>query len=292
MNVYAGRDLSQLLDDNGFFFKKKLGQNFLMNESIAARIAKASRETIPEGLPCLAVEIGPGAGALTLQLSSMFDKVIALEIDPHLIPVLSVTLKEKDNVRLECCDALTYPFSKLREDYPGYIIAVCSNLPYYITSEILMTLFESGLSMASVTVLIQREAADRLSALPGSSQYGSITAAVNYYAKTEKLFRVGPGNFYPKPKVDSCVLRLTMRDEKAVNPGSVDLFFSLIRAAFSARRKTILNALLLFNSQYKKESMLSILMKSGIDPNCRGETLSLDDFARLSDSILSWEEAR
>ncbi len=287
INIYKSSDMARLLEENGFYFKKKLGQNFLMNESVSRRIAQASRDTLPQDVPTLAIEIGPGAGSLTLQLSKLFDHVLALEIDPHLIPVLSVSLADAKNVTVECCDALKYPFSAIRETYPSYAVAVCANLPYYLTSEMLMTLLESKIDLRSVTVLIQQEAADRLTALPGTPQYGSITAAVSFYAETEKLFRVGPGNFIPRPKVDSAVLRMFIREKRPVQPKSVPLFFSVIKAAFSARRKTLSNALSISFPSLSKEQILFVLENSGIEPNRRGETLSLQEFCTLSDHIHS-----
>lgn len=290
MNVYAMNDLKRLLEENSFFFKKTLGQNFLMNEAVAKRIAEASRSTIAENVPCLALEIGPGAGSLTLQLSYAFDRVLAIEIDPHIIPVLESTLENSKNVSVICEDALRFDYKRIREEYPGYAVAVCSNLPYCITSEIIMKLLESDIGLTSITVLIQQEAAERLIASPGSPQYGAITAAVEYYAQAKILFRVGPGNFYPRPKVDSAVLLLIPRKEPVVRPKSPELFFKIIKGAFSARRKTILNALSISFSDIPKDSLLSALNASQIDPIRRGETLTLKDFAELSDSLQSWED--
>lgn len=290
MNLYSTAELKKLLEENGFFFKKKLGQNFLLNEAISQKIAASSRETMPNDFPCLAIEIGPGAGALTRQLSRLFDQVLAMEIDPHLIPVLSTTLAGADNVTIKCCDALRYPFHTLKDEYSGYAFAVCSNLPYYITSEMLMVLLEAELDIQSITVLIQTEAADRLAASPGSDEFGAISASVRYYADTEKLFRVGPGNFLPRPQVDSTVLRLTPRSEPPVHPKSKAMFFRVIRAAFSVRRKTLLNALSLsFQDKIPKDAIQNILNNCGIDPARRGETMSLEEFCRISDSFTLWE---
>ena len=291
MNLYSSKEMTDLLERHDFFFKKNLGQNFLMNESIAARIADASFETVPNDKKSLAIEIGPGAGSLTLQLARRFDSVLALEIDPHLIGVLAESLADEENARVVHTDALAFDFSSVKKDYPDHSIAVCSNLPYYITSEIIMRLLESGLSITSITVLIQKEAAVRLTSKPGSEQYGAITAAVNYYAKSEKLFTVGPGNFIPRPKVDSAVLRLTPFDEPAVKVTNEKLFFKLIRAAFGNRRKTLSNALsAAFKDQYSKETILDNLEKAGIDPTRRGETLSLEEYANLTNIFMIHEE--
>ncbi len=292
MNLYSSKEMTDLLERHDFFFKKNLGQNFLMNESIAARIADASFETVSKDQNSLAIEIGPGAGSLTLQLAKRFDSVLALEIDPHLIGVLAESLADESNVKVIHTDALAFDFSSVKTDFPDYSIAVCSNLPYYITSEILMRLLESGLNITSITVLIQKEAAVRLTSKPGSEQYGAITAAVNYYAKSEKLFVVGPGNFIPRPKVDSAVLRLSPYTEPAVKVKDVDLFFKLIRAAFGNRRKTLSNALSsAFKDRYSKETLLSALEKAGVDATRRGETLSLEEYAKIAD-ILTTNEVK
>lgn len=291
MNLYSSKEMTDLLERHDFFFKKNLGQNFLMNESIAARIADASFETIPKNKKSLAIEIGPGAGSLTLQLAHRFDSVLALEIDPHLIGVLEESLGNEKNTRVVHTDALVFDFKSVIQDYPDHSIAVCSNLPYYITSEIIMRLLESGLPITSITVLIQKEAAVRLTSKPGSEQYGAITAAVNYYAKSEKLFTVGPGNFIPRPKVDSAVLRLTPFIEPAVSVKNEALFFKLIRAAFGNRRKTLSNALSsAFKDRYSKDTILEVLEKANVDPTRRGETLSLEEYATISNIFTNNEE--
>lgn len=290
MNLYSSKEMTDLLERHDFFFKKNLGQNFLMNESIAARIADASYETVNKNTKCLAIEIGPGAGSLTLQLAHRFDAVLALEIDPHLIGVLAESLADENNVKVVHTDALEFDFSSISADYPDHCIAVCSNLPYYITSEIIMHLLESGIPIASITVLIQKEAAVRLTSKPGTEQYGAITAAVNYYAKSEKLFTVGPGNFIPRPKVDSAVLQLTPYSEPPVKVNDQKLFFRLIRAAFGNRRKTLSNALSsALKDRYSKEQILRGLELAGIDPMRRGETLSLEEYSKISDTLNSFE---
>lgn len=291
MNLYSSKEMSALLEKNDFFFKKNFGQNFLMNEAIAKRIATASFDTLHSETKKLVIEIGPGAGALTLQLSALFDQVIALEIDHHLIPVLEESLSECQNVRVIQTDALTYDYSALKEEFSDYEIAVCSNLPYYITSELIMQLLECDLSLSSITVLIQKEAANRLVSKPGSSDYGAITAAVSYYAKAEKLFLVGPGNFIPRPKVDSAVLRLTPYSSPPVAVDDPKMFFKVIRAAFSARRKTLSNALSGgFKDRFEKADIERYLLEIGIEPTRRGESLSLEEFAKISDKFSNNEE--
>ncbi|MBQ4036675.1 MAG: ribosomal RNA small subunit methyltransferase A [Clostridia bacterium] len=290
MNLYSSKEMTLLLERHDFFFKKNLGQNFLMNEATALRIATAARETVTEDGPVLALEIGPGAGSLTLQLSKLFDRVHALEIDPHLLGVLEESLKDCENVTVENCDALQFDYQSLLTRYPNHHITVCSNLPYYITSEVIMLLLESGIPLTGITVLIQKEACTRFTAAPATPDYGAISAATAYRATAKKLFQVGPGNFIPRPKVDSAVLRLIPRKEKAVQVENEALFFKIIRAAFSARRKTLLNALT-GGGIGEKERLEALLTECEIDPARRGETLSLDEFARIANILNKTEES-
>lgn len=291
MNLYSAKEMTSLLEKNNFFFKKNFGQNFLMNESVSNRIASASFETLKSDKKKLAIEIGPGAGSLTLQLAKMFDYVVALEIDPHLIPVLDESLCDVKNVRIVETDALKFDFSLLQNEFFDYEIAVCSNLPYYITSELIMRLLKSRITLSSVTVLIQKEAATRLVSKAGTADYGAITAAVSYYAKAEKLFNVGPGNFIPRPKVDSSVLRLVPYSEPPVSVSDQKTFFKVIRAAFSARRKTLLNALTNgLSPRIGKSEIEAVLLRCGIDPTRRGESLTLDEFASISNIFSEKEE--
>ena len=241
MTLYSPKDLTALLEHHNFFFKKNLGQNFLINEGVAQKIANASFETLSHKRPSLVIEIGPGAGSLTYQLAKRFDHVVALEIDPHLIPVLNESLAGLSNIDVVHTDALKYDFSQLKEAFPQHETVVCSNLPYYITSELIMRLLECRLEITSLTVLIQKEAAARFSAQPNSSEYGAITAVASYYAKANKLFTVGPTNFIPRPKVDSAVLQLIPHIEKEISVISEKMFFKVIHAAFANRRKTLSN---------------------------------------------------
>ncbi len=291
MNLYSAKEMTLLLERHGFFFKKNMGQNFLMNENTAQRIARSSFETLPSEKKKVAIEIGPGAGSLTLPLSGLFDKVLALELDPHLIPVLKESLSDCNNVDVLNTDALLFDYENLTERYPDYAIAVCSNLPYYITSQIIMRLLESKVPISSLTLLIQKEAAKRLASAPGSEDYGAITAAVSYHAKAETLFSVGPGNFIPRPKVDSTVLRLIPYKTPPVCVRSEAMLFSVIRASFSARRKTIANALFqIFSTRLSKEEIQERLRNASLDPNRRGETMTLVEFAKIADIFTDFEE--
>lgn len=287
MNVYSPKDLTELLEKHGFFFKKNLGQNFLISENVARRIAETAFDSMPDAARTVVLEIGPGAGALTRQLSSLFDHVIALEIDPHLIPVLEEILSDCRNTEVILCDALKYPFDKLLEKFPGHSFAVCSNLPYYLTSPLIMKFLESRVPFESVTVLIQKEAADRLCAPAGSDAYGAIGAVASFYAEAKRCFTVSAGNFIPRPKVESAVLRFTPHKTRPVEPKNTALFFRVIHAAFAQRRKTILNALSSdFASEYAKETIKAALDNAGIDQARRGETLDLPEFARISDFLV------
>lgn len=286
MNLYSAKEMTDLLERHDFFFKKNLGQNFLINETIARRIASCAFDTLSGTKPSLVLEIGPGAGALTLQLSRLFDKVLALEIDPHLMGVLEESLANQTNVKVHNTDALTFDYTSLKTAFPDYEIALCSNLPYYLTSEVIMRLLESGLPLSSVTVLIQKEACARLTAKPGSGDYGAITASVSYYASARRLFSVGPGNFIPRPKVDSSVLQLIPYQTPPLSVKDESLFFSVIRAAFSARRKTLLNALCSSGVfPLSKDEVEALVREAGIDPARRGETLTPEEFGTIADKF-------
>ena len=259
-----------------------------MNEAKAHQIAAASRDTRSGEKKTLALEIGPGAGSLTIQLSRLFDQVLALEIDPHLIGVLEESLAGYNNIKVINTDAMKFDYKRLEAEYPEYEIAVCSNLPYYITSELIMGFLESHVRLSSVTVLIQKEACNRFIAVPGSPDYGSITASVSYYATAKKLFLVGPGNFIPRPQVDSAVLQLIPHNHAPVSVQNEDLLFRVIRGAFSARRKTLLNTLsTYFSPHFSKEDVQNILLSCGIDPTRRGETLQLVEFAKIADAFFA-----
>ena len=291
MNLYSTKDLTDLLERNQFFFKKNLGQNFLLSEAISMKIATTAFQQAVTDKKKLCIEIGPGAGSLTYQLSKLFDQVLAIEIDTKLIPVLEESLKDCENVVIHNTDALKFDFQTLTELYPDYEYCVCSNLPYYITSELIMRFLECKIHFTSITVLIQKEAAERLIAQPNSPNFGAITASVSYYAKAKKCFQVSPGNFIPRPKVDSAVLQLLPHQTRPITPLNEQVFFSVIRAAFAGRRKTLANTLSnYFADQFSKEQILKFLEQSQIDQTRRGETLTLQEFCSLADNITNFEE--
>ena len=270
-----------LMEKHGIKFQKKYGQNFLINEDIPTRIA----DECGAGEADCVLEIGPGIGTLTRELCSVAGKVVAVEIDSGLIPVLQETLADFDNVEVINSDIMKIDISKLYEEkLNGKNVYVCANLPYYITTPILMLLLESRLPFKKMTFMVQKEVADRLSSNSKEGDYGAVTASVSYYSKVEKLFNVSAGNFMPAPKVDSAVIQITLYDEPPVNVVDEKLFFKVIRAAFEQRRKTLINALS-GKMDISKEDISSAVIEAGLDPNIRGERLDIAEFAELSNII-------
>lgn len=280
MNLTNISCVREIMTRHGIAPQKRYGQNFLINPTVVERIAETCADSEAGVL-----EIGPGIGTLTRELAPRFKKAVALEIDKNLIPVLDETLSDFDNVKVINADAMKTDLGALiKEEFPGMKVYVCANLPYYITSPVIMSLLESGGIFEAVTVMIQKEVADRLCAEPGSAEYGAITLAVNYYSETEKCFNVAPGNFMPPPKVTSSVIKMNIRKEPPVCVRDSEKMFSLIRAAFACRRKTLANALSAAGICGKDEAY-GILEKLGYDANIRGERLSLSDYAAISDEL-------
>lgn len=273
--------IKSILTRHGFTFSKSLGQNFLINPSVCPKMAELSGAG--EGIGIL--EIGPGIGVLTTELAKRAEKVVSVELDKRLMPVLSETLGEFKNVEIINEDILKLDLPQLlKEKFAGLKVCVCANLPYYITSPIIMHLLESRLPLEAITVMVQKEAAQRLCAPVGSRDSGAITAAVHYYAEAETLFQVSRGSFMPPPNVDSTVIRFTIKKTPPVSVINEKLFFSLIRCAFEQRRKTALNALSA-GTNFSKETLKDAMAESGLAPDIRGEKLQLEDFARLSDIL-------
>ncbi len=273
--------VKKLMEENGLTFLKKFGQNFLINESVPLRTA----EMCEDDTSCGVIEIGPGIGTLTSKLAERFKKVVAIEIDTRLLPVLDTTLAEYDNVTVINGDVMDCDINDLiNEHFEGMDVCVCANLPYYITTPIVMKLLESSARLKSITILIQKEVADRLCAKAGSAEYGAITASVAYYAEAKKLFNVSAGSFMPAPKVDSTVVKLSLYDKKPVNPLNEELMFKIIKAAFLQRRKTLSNAV--SNTVgISKSTVGDILEEMGLPRDVRGERLSVADFAQFSDIL-------
>ena len=274
-----------ILEKYGFFFKKSLGQNFLIDTNILKKIVSFAELTDHSG----AIEIGPGIGALTEQLARLSKKVVAFEIDQRLLPILADTLAPYDNVKVIHSDVLKADVQQvIAEEFREFEdIVVVANLPYYVTTPIIMKLLEERLPIRGIVCMLQKEVADRISAVPGTKDYGSLSIAVQYYMEAETVMIVPKTVFVPQPNVDSAVIRLTKRESPAVKVKDEPFFFQVTKACFAQRRKTLLNNLTsqLADGKQKKGEILSALETSGIEPSRRGETLSLAEFARLSDEL-------
>ena len=272
--------IKEILSKHGFTFSKALGQNFLVNPSVCPRMAELSGAGRGVGV----IEVGPGIGVLTNELCGLADKVVAIELDKRLLPVLDETLEEYDNIKVVNADVLELDLHTLiAEEFQGMEVVVCANLPYYIISPVIMKLLEDRLPISSVTVMVQKEAAQRICAKVGSRESGAVTVSVNYYAEPELLFGVSAGSFMPAPKVDSAVLRLNIRKEPPVKTDEA-AFFKVIKAAFSQRRKVLSNSLSAGLGIDKAKASL-ILEKAGVAANARAEQLSLEDFAAIANQL-------
>lgn len=271
----------EILSRHGFHFSKALGQNFIVNPEVCPRIAYESG--VDKDM--CALEIGPGIGVLTKELAKRAKRVLAVEIDEALPPVLAETLAEFDNVTVLGADVLKIDVLKTAREYFGDTpFVVCANLPYYITSPILMKLLEEGCGAESITVMVQKEAAQRIAAKPGTRDCGALTAAIHYYSEPEKLFDVGKNSFVPAPKVDSSVIRLKIRKEPPVSVPDEKYFFKVIRASFGQRRKTLANSVS-GGLGLTKDEILCALERCGLSPTARAEELSLEDFAAFSAAL-------
>ena len=275
--------IKKILSEHGFTFSKSLGQNFLINPTVCPRMAEACGADCDTGV----LEIGAGIGVLTAELAKRAKKVVSLELDTRLIPVLAETLGEFSNVEVLNADVLKLDLNKLIDDcFQGMHVAVCANLPYYITSPVIMALLESRIPVDAVTVMVQKEAAARLCAPVGSRDAGAVTVAVNYYAQAEKLFDVSAGSFMPAPKVDSSVIRLNIRKEPPVEVSDEKFFFRVIKAAFGQRRKTASNSLSA-GLGIPKDKVSAAIAAAGFEPSVRAESLTMQELARLSECLLN-----
>ena len=280
MDFISPTEIKRIASKYGFVFKKGLGQNFLSSQSVLEEIAMAA-EIENEGV----IEIGPGFGVLTNELAKRAKKVVALEIDDRLIPVLADTLGEYDNVKVINQDVLKTDMKKLIDDeFDGEKVSVAANLPYYITTPIITALIEGDLPLKNLVVMVQKEVADRIIATPGTKNYGAISVLCQYYTEPELVCTVGASLFVPPPKVDSAVVKMAFRNTPAVSIKDEKIFFKTVKAAFSQRRKTLLNCLV-SNFTHTKAELTELMESVGIEPTRRGETLSLDEFARLSDIL-------
>lgn len=281
MELTDPRVIQAVLKRHGFRFSKSLGQNFLVDPSVCPRMALACGADEGTGV----LEVGPGFGVLTRELSGRAAKVVAVELDGSLLPVLGETLADCPNVRVVPGDVLKLDLAGLlREEFGGGKAVVCANLPYYITSPVLMRFLEERLPVSSLTVMVQKEAAERLCAPPGSRACGAVSAAVSYYAEPQILFGVPRTSFYPQPNVDSAVIRLDVRDKPPVRVASEAALFALVRAAFGQRRKTVLNSVS-SGLGLDRTQVLRALQKSGISPSARAERLTLGELAEFSNEL-------
>lgn len=277
-NISVIRDV---LSRHGFSFSKGLGQNFLINPTVCPRMAEMGNAQPGWGM----IEIGSGVGVLTAELAQRADKVVCIEIDSRLLPILDETLAEYDNIKIVNQDVLKVDLHKLiAEEFPNMPVAVCANLPYYITSPIIMNLLESRLPISSLTVMVQKEAAQRICAMPGSREVGAVSIAVRYYCEPKVLFQVSRGSFMPAPDVDSTVIRLDIRKQPTVDVKREEDFFRVVKAAFSQRRKTLSNTLSSGLSMNKTQ-IAELLERAGVASNLRAEQLSMQQFADIANAL-------
>lgn len=282
-NLGNPKNTIEIIQKYEFVFQKKFGQNFLIDTHVLDKIIRAAGVTKED----FVLEIGPGIGTMTQYLAEAAKKVCAVEIDRNLIPILEDTLSGYDNIKIINEDILKVDVARLaEEENGGRPIKVVANLPYYITTPIIMGLFESHVPLENITIMVQKEVADRMQTGPGSKDYGALSLAVQYYAKPYIVANVPPNCFMPRPKVGSAVIRLTRHEEPPVQVDDEKLMFRLIRASFNQRRKTLQNGL--NNSpelQFSKEEIAAAIEEMGLSPTIRGEALTLEQFAKLSNIL-------
>lgn len=285
MQLYAPSTIKKIKEKYGFRLTKSLGQNFLTDKNIIDKIIQGSEITGDD----LVVEIGPGIGVITYEASRVARQVIAVEIDRNLIPILQETLAERDNIQIINKDILKTDVNRIIEDAKAADpeikgVKMIGNLPYYITTPIIMKLLEEGVAADGITVMMQKEVADRIKAAPGTKAYGALSVAVQYYCEVEGVANVPKEVFLPQPKVDSTVLNLKIRKSAAVEVKDRDLFFAVVKAGFGQRRKTLSNSLMGVKN-ITREMVFEALEAAGIDSSRRAETLNLEEFAELSNQV-------
>lgn len=279
--LYEVKTINSILEKHDFSFSKKLGQNFLINPSVCPRIAEMGNAAEGFGI----IEVGTGIGVLTHELAKRADKVCAIELDERLLPVLEETLAEHNNVKIFNDDIMKIDLKKLiAEEFHGLNVAVCANLPYYITSPVIMRLLEERLPIKSVTVMVQKEAGTRLCAPLGSRECGAVTFAVRYFSEPKLLFNVSRGSFYPAPNVDSCVIRFDIRENIPDNVTDEKWLFKVVRAAFQQRRKTLCNSVSAALGIDKK-TVAAAAESAGLDPSVRPEAMSMEQMTAFSEQL-------
>ena len=275
------RATKDIVDKHGFKFSKSLGQNFLIDDNVIDKIIDGAR--VKEGDKV--IEVGPGIGTLTREMAKRAEKVVAVEIDKNLIPILKETLSDFDNTEVVNEDILKVDINKLvDEKLSGGPVKLIANLPYYITTPIVMKFLEEDIPVTDIVVMVQKEVADRMNAVPSTKDYGALSVAVQYYCDTEIVAKAPRHMFIPQPKVDSTVIGLHIREEKKYKADNEQLFFKTVKAAFGQRRKTLLNSLSSMGV-LDKAKIKEVLAEAGIDEKRRGETLSIEEFAHLSNII-------
>ena len=280
-DLWRPATIKEVLGRHGFRFSKALGQNFLIDPRVCPRMAAESGAAECAG----AIEVGPGLGVLTYELAQVAKKVVAIELDQRLFPVLGETLADCPNVELVQGDVLKLDLHALiQEKFGGQEVCVCANLPYYITSPVIMGVLEGGLPLKSITVMVQKEAAERICAQPGQRACGAVSVSVHYHSQPQVLFGVSRGSFLPPPNVDSAVIRLDLRREPPVQVADEGWFFRVSRAAFAQRRKTAANSISASLS-LPKAQVEAALGAAGIPANARAEQLSLEQFAALANAL-------
>ena len=281
MDLCDIKEIKALLARHGFRFSKSMGQNFLIESWVPRDIAAASGAGPGTGV----LEVGPGIGPLTRELSALADRVVAVELDRSLLPILEETLADRDNVEVVSGDVMKLDLRQvIQEQFGDKPVCLCANLPYYITSPVIMKVLEEKLPVDSLTVMVQKVAAQRICAEPGSRNVGAVSIAVRYYAQPEMLFQVSRGSFLPPPNVDSAVIRLKIRETPAVSVEDEAFFFQTVKAAFAQRRKTLANSLSA-GLAVSKQQALETLAACEIPPNARAEELTMERFGRLSDAL-------
>ncbi|MEG0614314.1 MAG: 16S rRNA (adenine(1518)-N(6)/adenine(1519)-N(6))-dimethyltransferase RsmA [Oscillospiraceae bacterium] len=274
--------IKALFERHGFSFSKTLGQNFLINPTVCPKIAEQGNAKKGFGI----IEIGTGIGVLTQELAKRADKVVAIEIDDRLLPILAETLGDFDNVKIINDDVMKIDLAKvIKDEFFGLDVAVCANLPYYITSPILMMLLEQKLPIKSITVMVQKEAGTRLCSQLGTREVGAITVAVRYFSTPKLLFNVSRGSFMPAPNVDSCVIRLDINDKIPEGITDEKFFFKVVRGAFAQRRKTLANSLT-SSLGIEKTRIFEAIKGAGLIENIRPEQLKMEDFVKVSEELL------
>ena len=273
--------IRSVLEKHGFNFSKALGQNFLINPTVCPRMAEYSLADENTGV----IEIGAGIGVLTAELAKIAKKVVCVELDTRLLPILDETLADFDNIEIVNADVMKTDLKALIEEkFQGMDVVVCANLPYYITSPVITMLLESRLPIKAVTVMIQKEAADRLCTPVGSRDSGAITVCTNYYAQVKQLFNVSRGSFMAAPNVDSTVIRLDIRENPAVEVSDEKKFFKMVKSAFAQRRKTALNSIS-SGMGLSKTQVADALRASGLEENVRAEKLTMQELATLCENL-------